>query len=84
MARKKETREREKKEKFVPSNYRGQTALHKAAQYKRRSICCMLVAGGATLIIKDRHGNSPRDLALQAEDRDLAAYLSSECFDLFF
>lgn len=59
-------------------NDKGQTALHKAAQYKRRSICCMLVAGGATLIIKDRHGNSPRDLALQAEDRDLAAYLSSQ------
>lgn len=79
MARKKKMRGgKKKKEKFVPSNYRGQTALHKAAQYKRRSICCMLVAGGATLIIKDRHGNSPRDLALQAEDRDLAAYLSSE------
>lgn len=58
--------------------YRGQTALHKAAQYKRRSICCMLVAGGATLTVKDRNGNTPRDLALQAEDRDLAAYLFSQ------
>lgn len=43
----------------------------------------MLVAGGATLIIKDRHGNTPRDLALQAEDRDLAAYLCSKCFHFF-
>ncbi|XP_015432066.1 PREDICTED: eye-specific diacylglycerol kinase [Dufourea novaeangliae] len=59
-------------------NDKGQTALHKAAQYKRRSICCMLVAGGATLTVKDRHGNTARDLALQAEDRDLAAYLYSQ------
>ncbi|XP_053976174.1 eye-specific diacylglycerol kinase isoform X1 [Hylaeus volcanicus] len=58
-------------------NDKGQTALHKAAQYKRRSICCMLVAGGATLTIADRNGHTPRDLALQAEDRDLAAYLYS-------
>lgn len=43
----------------------------------------MLVAGGATLTVKDRRGNTPRDLALQAEDRDLAAYLYSKCFSLF-
>lgn len=72
-----------KKEIVVPSNCRGQTALHKAAQYKRRSICCMLVAGGATLSVKDRQGNTPRDLALQAEDRDLAAYLYSESVHTF-
>lgn len=59
-------------------NDKGQTALHKAAQYKRRSICCMLVAGGATLTVVDRQGHTPRDLALQAEDRDLAAYLYSQ------
>ncbi|XP_043261188.1 eye-specific diacylglycerol kinase isoform X1 [Colletes gigas] len=59
-------------------NDKGQTALHKAAQYKRRSICCMLVAGGASLTIADRRGHTPRDLALQAEDRDLAAYLYSQ------
>ncbi|KMQ94692.1 eye-specific diacylglycerol kinase [Lasius niger] len=59
-------------------NDKGQTALHKAAQNKRRSICCMLVAGGASLMVKDRHGNTPHQLALIAEDHDLAAYLESE------
>nr|CAD7260321.1 unnamed protein product [Timema shepardi] len=55
----------------------GQTALHKAAAHKRRSICCMLVAGGASLSIADHQGNTPRHLALQAEDTELAAYLHS-------
>ncbi|XP_014488535.1 PREDICTED: eye-specific diacylglycerol kinase [Dinoponera quadriceps] len=59
-------------------NDKGQTALHKAAQNKRRSICCVLVAGGAALMIKDRLGRTPRDLALIAEDCDLAAYLYSQ------
>ncbi|XP_018043752.1 PREDICTED: eye-specific diacylglycerol kinase isoform X2 [Atta colombica] len=59
-------------------NDKGQTALHKAAQNKRRSICCMLVAGGASLMVKDRHGNTPHQLALIAEDHDLAAYLQSQ------
>lgn len=62
----------------IVDNDKGQTALHKAAQHKRRSICCMLVAGGATLTVKDRHGNTARQLALIAEDRDLAAYLQSQ------
>ena len=31
---------------------KGQAALHKAAAYKRRTICCMLVAAGASLLIK--------------------------------
>ena len=30
----------------------GQTALHKAAAYKRRDICCMLIAAGASLVIQ--------------------------------
>ncbi|XP_058798747.1 eye-specific diacylglycerol kinase [Phymastichus coffea] len=62
----------------IVDNDKGQTALHKAAQQKRRSICCMLVAGGAKLTVRDRNGNTPRELALQAEDRDLAAYLHSQ------
>ena len=33
---------------------KGQAALHKAAAYKRRTICCMLVAAGASLLIKVR------------------------------
>lgn len=58
--------------------FRGQTALHKAATTKRRSICCMLVAGGASLSLSDRQGHTPRQLALKADDQDLAAYLESE------
>jgi hypothetical protein len=57
---------------------RGQTALHKAAANKRRSICCMLVAGGASLTLPDHQGNTPRLLALQADDHELAAYLESK------
>jgi len=57
---------------------RGQTALHKAAANKRRSICCMLVAGGASLTLPDYEGNTPRLLALHAEDTELAAYLGSK------
>ncbi|XP_050297175.1 eye-specific diacylglycerol kinase isoform X3 [Anthonomus grandis grandis] len=56
----------------------GQTALHKAASYRWRDICCMLVAGGAKLDVTDHRGNTARTLALQSEDRDLAAYLLSQ------
>lgn len=38
----------------------------------------MLVAGGAKLTVRDRSGNTPRELALAAEDRELAAYLHSK------
>nr|CAD7195243.1 unnamed protein product [Timema douglasi] len=62
----------------IADNDKGQTALHKAAAHKRRSICCMLVAGGASLSIADHQGNTPRHLALQAEDTELAAYLHSK------
>lgn len=58
--------------------FRGQTALHKAATYKLRNICCMLVAGGATVSVQDNKGMTPRLLALQAEDHELAAYLESK------
>ncbi len=33
-------------------NEKGQTALHKAAAYKRRTICCLLIAAGASLLIQ--------------------------------
>lgn len=35
----------------------------------------MLVAGGATLNLRDKDGNTPKDLALKANDVELAAYL---------
>ncbi|XP_076445918.1 diacylglycerol kinase zeta-like [Babylonia areolata] len=58
--------------------HRGQTALHKAAWYQRRTICHMLVAAGASLTRVDFHGNSPRQQALKAEDKELAAYLENQ------
>jgi hypothetical protein len=38
----------------------------------------MLVAGGASLTLADHHGNTPRSLAIHAEDLELAAYLESK------
>lgn len=59
-------------------NEKGQTALHKAAAYKRRTICCLLIAAGASLLIQDHAGLTPRQLAMMAEDIDLADYLDSQ------
>ncbi|CAH1154987.1 unnamed protein product, partial [Phaedon cochleariae] len=56
----------------------SQTALHKAVAYKWRDICCILVAGGAALDVKDHRGLTPRLLALQNDDHELAAYLESQ------
>ncbi|KAI8483921.1 hypothetical protein Bbelb_383110 [Branchiostoma belcheri] len=57
---------------------KGQTPLHKAASYQRRSICCMLVAAGAKVTSRDSNGNTPRLLSLKANDRDLADYLKGQ------
>jgi len=57
---------------------KGHTALHKAAAYKRRTICCMLVNAGANLSIKDLTGKTAQQLALHAEDQDLSTYLESQ------
>ncbi|XP_052808073.1 diacylglycerol kinase zeta-like isoform X3 [Mya arenaria] len=57
---------------------KGQTALHKAAWYQRRTICCILVEAKACLSRRDNQGNTPRMQALRADDRDLAAYLKSQ------
>lgn len=64
----------------MKENEQGQTALHKATSYKRRAICCMLVASGAALTPEDDAGLTPRLLALQVEDYELAAYLESEFY----
>lgn len=63
---------------FYQKYFRGRTALHLAAGNKHRSICAMLVARGASLTLKDHNNQTPRQLALQAEDLELAAYLESE------
>jgi len=59
-------------------NEKGQTALHKAAAYKRRTICCLLIAAGASLLIQDHASLTPRQLANLAEDTELAEYLDSQ------
>ncbi|KAG5884887.1 hypothetical protein JTB14_025051 [Gonioctena quinquepunctata] len=56
----------------------SQTALHKAVAYKWQSICCILVAGGAALDVTDHRGLTPRLLAVQIDEHDLAAYLESQ------
>lgn len=59
-------------------NEKGQTALHKAAAMKQRSICYMLVAAGSNILIQDNAGKTPKILALDVDDHELAAYLESE------
>ena len=39
---------------------KGQTALHKAAWFQRRTICVMLVSAGASLTKTDFQGKTPR------------------------
>lgn len=56
----------------------GQTALHKAVAYKWRSICCILIAGGASMDITDHKGLTPKLLAIQNDDHELAAYFESK------
>jgi len=62
----------------LADNEKGQTALHKAAAYKRRTICCYLVAAGASLLVSDSADQLPRHLAATADDADLASYLESQ------
>eukprot|EP00794_Sanderia_malayensis_P012950 gene12950-14282_t len=57
---------------------KGQTALHKAASYKRRTICRLLINAGASLTRQDLEGNTPRTLALKSHDKDLAKYLENQ------
>ncbi|KAK6625682.1 hypothetical protein RUM43_005981 [Polyplax serrata] len=64
--------------KLVKKYTKGRTALHVAAAHKRRSICCLLIAGGASATRRDYDGKTPRLLALEAEDNELAAYLENQ------
>lgn len=59
-------------------NEKGQTALHKAAAYKRRTICQILVNAGASLAVLDECGQSARALACAAEDHELTSYLEAQ------
>ncbi|KAL7056089.1 hypothetical protein AAHC03_021150 [Spirometra sp. Aus1] len=55
-----------------------QTALHKAAAYRRRRVCEALVRAGASLLSEDHKGQTPRLLALAAHDDHLALFLHHE------
>lgn len=57
---------------------RGQTALHRAAEHGQKNICYMLVAGGASLTMKDANGQTPMMLAFQSNNHELATYLESK------
>ncbi|KER25134.1 hypothetical protein T265_14270, partial [Opisthorchis viverrini] len=54
---------------------KNQTALHKAAAYRRRKICRILVEAGACPTSRDANGKRPRNIALDADDQTLAHYL---------
>ncbi|VEN43987.1 unnamed protein product [Callosobruchus maculatus] len=43
-----------------------------------QTICCMLVAGGASLSIADHRGLTPKLLAVQLNDQEMIAYLENQ------
>lgn len=55
-----------------------QTALHKAAAYRRHNICQLLLEAGACPTARDAHGKRPRRLAYDAGDFALAHHLQRE------
>ncbi|VDP79244.1 unnamed protein product [Echinostoma caproni] len=59
-----------------------QTALHKAAVYRRRNICQLLLKAGACPTARDAHGKRPRRLAYDVDDYSLAHYLQHSLFEL--
>ncbi|XP_057313377.1 diacylglycerol kinase zeta-like isoform X3 [Hydractinia symbiolongicarpus] len=62
---------------LVDNEY-GQTALHKAALYKKRTICRTLIGRGASVVRLDTEGNTPQLLALKSSDTELAKYLQNQ------
>ncbi|CAH8631719.1 unnamed protein product [Schistosoma rodhaini] len=61
---------------------KNQTALHKAAASRRRVVCKILITAGACPTITDIYGKQPSNLALKANDPQLATYLKRE--EIFF
>uniref|UniRef100_A0A6Q2WQ61 Diacylglycerol kinase n=1 Tax=Esox lucius TaxID=8010 RepID=A0A6Q2WQ61_ESOLU len=55
----------------------GETALHKAAFMRRRTICHYLVEAGASLMKTDLRGETPKRRAEKANDQELAEYLEN-------
>ncbi|CAH8622617.1 unnamed protein product [Heterobilharzia americana] len=62
----------------LQDNEKKQTALHKAAATQRRIICQNLIISGACPTITDIYGKQPSDLALEANDSQLAIYLQKK------
>lgn len=61
-------------------NDEGQTALHEAAKSRRQRICGMLAVAGCSLGKTDNQGMTAKELALNAGDEHLSAYLDRKCF----
>ncbi|XP_023695572.1 diacylglycerol kinase zeta-like isoform X6 [Paramormyrops kingsleyae] len=55
----------------------GETALHRAASRRQRTICHYLVEAGASLMKTDLQGDTPKNCAEKSEDQDLADYLGN-------
>ncbi|XP_068595114.1 diacylglycerol kinase zeta [Brachionichthys hirsutus] len=55
----------------------GETALHKAASSRQRSVCHCLVEAGASLMKTDLQGETPKRRAEKANDQELAEYLEN-------
>ncbi|XP_051886107.1 diacylglycerol kinase iota isoform X2 [Pristis pectinata] len=55
----------------------GETALHKAASHRYRTICRFLISAGASLTQTDLQGNTAGNKAEEAGDLELAAYLEN-------
>ena len=62
--------------------FRGQTALHKAAWYKRKSVCQLLVEYGASILSVDNNGDTAISLCRKSDDSDLEMFLSGK-FTIF-
>lgn len=62
---------------------RKQTALHKAAAYRRHNICQLLLEAGACPTARDAHGRRPRRLAYDAGDSALAHHLQRKYDETF-
>ena len=63
----------------IVDNEKGQTALHKAAAYNRQDICCLLVTAGASLLVQDCEGRTPRSLAESSlADPELITYMKCQ------
>ncbi|XP_035859496.1 diacylglycerol kinase zeta-like isoform X1 [Sander lucioperca] len=61
----------------VTEKQTGETALHKAASLRQRSICHFLVEAGASLMKTDLQGETPKHRAEKADDQELSEYLEN-------